>query len=101
MGLTRTWIVRERLMLSVKSYYDDVLIQVEIIKQALELQGYDESIEAAIIGECEDEGTLFYYRNNFTDPEGYKEYDETQIPQNLRQDFMSIYPEPQSNYTDE
>ncbi|ORY07360.1 alpha/beta-hydrolase [Basidiobolus meristosporus CBS 931.73] len=78
---------------------DNVLIHSDTLKQALEFEGYDESIEAVIIGDCKDEGVFFSQFNNLAKPEGYKSYVEMQIPQNLRQEFMSLYPEPQSNDT--
>ncbi|KAK9764377.1 hypothetical protein K7432_008159 [Basidiobolus ranarum] len=86
---------------NITPHQDDVLIHADIIKQALEFQGYDQGIEAVIMGDCKDEGTMFYKQNNLTNPEGYKAYVETRIPQNLRQEFMSMYPKPQSNSTDE
>ncbi|ORY07359.1 alpha/beta-hydrolase [Basidiobolus meristosporus CBS 931.73] len=71
-------------------HQDNVLIYGDIIKQALEFEGYDESVEAVIIGDCKDEGTLFSGLNNLTKPEGYKDFVETQIPKKLRQEFEWI-----------
>ncbi|ORY07362.1 alpha/beta-hydrolase [Basidiobolus meristosporus CBS 931.73] len=85
----------------ITQHQDNVLINSDIIKQALEFQGYDENIEAIIIGDCKDEGTMSSNNSNLTKPEGYKQFVETQIPPNLKQEFMSLYPEPQSNDTKE